>query len=683
MIKDKLLENNIELIPISDIEITHDPNETVGYDLTVEDFYTFSSYDGVFVQDTMAVYHPLTNEAQIDIQTKMMRTENFDTMSEVNFSLSKEMCAGLYMISKDIKTKSSPISVTDKELNEAKNPYIPVVYRGKQTTTGRALINSAFPSSFPFIDKMVTKSDINKLIPIILEKYGQQQALDTFSKLKDIGFKFATILAPTITIDDIEIPDSIIKLKEKLKKATPDEAQDLLKQMESLLKEHLKNSGLYDIIESGSAKGWGQPMQLLVAKGIIADPKGNVLPTITASFADGLTNTEYFNAASGARKGIADRVLNTATTGYFSRQLAYVLNSVELDRYLKDCKTKRTLSFKLTSDLAKRMKGRYVLVNDKVQLFNENDFKIGSTIYLRSPIFCESPKICHTCYGELLKRHKSPYAGIIAAQLVGESGTQTIMKSFHTGGAIKIIKIDILKDIVQNDPLVILDSVKKYLEQKENSLVCLKDCIITLNLEDYPLPGDVIFQDEESNIRCKSLVCSIEFDDLIFNIILDYTVLLQNEEIIQQTKEILKLKYLKDSTILTVPMQTDDTKSQITYANRLLGGREIYKDANHLFLKFFNIYAPLRSMDIVHMEILLSQVLRDKKNNSLPARLGKTWDPVMMNIKKIVFKTSFIQGLAFENINEAIKTGLITEEPGEASILERVLTGELSVDKKK
>jgi hypothetical protein len=86
-------------------------------------------------------------------------------------------------------------------------------------------------------------------------------------------------------------------------------------------------------------------------------------------------------------------------------------------------------------------------------------------------------------------------------------------------------------------------------------------------------------------------------------------------------------------------------------------------------------------MDSVHIEVLLSQALRDKSNPSIPARLGKKWNPTMINIKQIVFKTSFIQGLAFENVNEAIKTGLITEEGGEPSILEKVLTGTL-VEKK-
>jgi len=394
-------------------------------------------------------------------------------------------------------------------------------------------------------------------------------------------------------------------------------------------------------------------MQILVAKGIISDAEGKVLDPIKGSFSDGLTNKEYFKAASGARKGIVDRVLNTADTGYMSRQLAYVLNSVEIDPKIIDCKTKRHLSLRLTKDIMSRLTGRYIIKGSSVEVFNPNKHKPGDVINLRSPMFCESNKLCHTCYGDLLKRHRSPYAGVIAAQIVGEAGTQSIMRTFHTGGAVKVFHRNILDDILQNDPLTTKQSVAKHLSQAENQLIANQDCVITIHTEDYPLPGDFVFNDNSTNIIAKALVCRIEFSDVIFSVILDYPVELQVYEKEKIGKEILKLYYKKNSTILEIPMQTEETKEQIQYVRRLLGGREIYKDADHLFLKLFAIYGPLRDMDSIHLEVLLSQALRDRKNPSIPARLGTRWDPIMINIKQIVFKTSFIQGLAFENINES------------------------------
>ena len=640
-------------------------------------------FNADFDGDTMAIYHPITNEAQLEVQEKMMRGEAGESGSAVTFELSKEMCVGLYTMTKDIKRTTPPIQVFDKDLASANDPYVPVKYRGRTTTMGKAIFNSAFPPSFPFMEQVVTKKFVNGLIPVILEKYGQEQAITTFSALEQIGFKFSTIIAPSITLDDIQLPTSILQLKKKLDNATTEEASALLKEMQKLLVEHLKKTGLYDLIESGAGKGWSQPMQILVAKGLIADPSGKVLPPVKGSFADGLTNSEYFTTAAGSRKGIIDRVLNTADTGYMSRQLAYVLNSVEIDPQLRDCKTKRHLSFRMTKEMKGRFNGRFVVHGNKVEEFDPAKTKIGDVVNLRTPIFCESPKLCHVCYGKLLMRHRSPYAGVMAAQLVGEAGTQTIMKTFHTGGAVSIKERDIRYDIVQNDPLTTSQIVNKNLGQTDNQLFTKRDMTLTLMLSDYPLPNDMVFSDDESEIMLKSLVCKVEYDDTIFNIILDYPAILKvyDHEIIG--KEILKLNYDKDSTVLEIPMQTDDTKAQIQYVRRLLGGREIFKDANHLFLKLFAVYGTLRSMDSVHLEVLLSQALRDKSNQSIPARLGKKWDPTMINIKKIVFKTSFVQGLAFENVNEAIKTGLITEDGGDPSILEKVMTGSLVETKRR
>jgi UDP-N-acetylglucosamine enolpyruvyl transferase len=104
-----------------------------------------------------------------------------------------------------------------------------------------------------------------------------------------------------------------------------------------------------------------------------------------------------------------------------------------------------------------RLYGRYILVGNKVTLFNPNDFKPGQAIQLRTPIYCESKKICHTCYGELIKRIKSPYVGVIAGASIGERGTQLIMRTFHTGGAATLAQHDILQEIIDNDPLANLE----------------------------------------------------------------------------------------------------------------------------------------------------------------------------------------------------------------------------------
>lgn len=408
-----------------------------------------ADFDG----DAVAIYHPMTNEAQAEAKEKMMRLTSGTSSSQLSFEMSKEMWVGLYIITKN-KSGTIPAKlITDADIDTIKNPYTPVKYRGELTTAGKAIFNYCLPPRYPYQKDIATRAVVGKILQTLSEKATPELFKATINKLRNQSFKWATITAPNMSLDQFELPKEIYQIKEKLKTSTPEQAQVLLEGAQKIVQKELKDTGFGDLVEAGSTKGWGQPMQILVAKGIIADPDGNVLDPIAGSFADGLSNEDFFKASQGARKGIIDRVINTADTGYMARKLAYLLNTVELSRDLKDCKTTGTLDLKLTADLAKRLTGRYVLKGGTLMSFKEAKIKIGEIIHLRSPIYCKSPKMCHACYGKLLERHKSPYVGILASMIIGERGTQLIMKTFHTGGAVSLIKRDMLSDIINNDPM--------------------------------------------------------------------------------------------------------------------------------------------------------------------------------------------------------------------------------------
>lgn len=634
------------------------------------------TFNADFDGDQMALFHPLTKQAQQEAKDKMMRGEGSKHSNYVNYDLSKEMVAGLYTMTKNVKYAKSPVAVTPEMIENGTDPYIPVKFRGKNTTLGRAIFNEAFPSSFPFIDETVTKKIVNGLIPDVIRKYGEDVSIKVFSKLEKIGFKFATIMSPTLTLDMIEMPESIMRIKKKIPGSSPEEAAKLIDEAKVLMIKHLKDTGLYDLMESGAGKGWSQPSQILIAKGVIADPKGNLLPPIEGSFADGLKTTEYFSAASGARKGMADRALNTATTGYFTRQLVYVLGPAEASATNRDCKTKRHLTLRLTNDIIGRLTGRYIIrPGGKVDLFDKSKFKPGDTIRLRTPIFCESKKFCHTCYGKMLQRHKTPYVGILAGSLIGERGTQLIMQTFHTGGAATLVDHDILQEVLDNDPLIEV-SLKNYLTQTANNLLVNKEAKLTIDLSNYEMNNNI--QINEDHIWVNHLLSRVEFSDTIFNLILDYPVHIKKVKMEMIEKDYIICQYLPNDILLEVPLQTSEIKEQVNYVNRLLGGKVVFKDPSHMVNKVLKVYGgSVSNLDLCHFEVLISQVLRDKKNQALPARMGKTWDPVMMNIKNAVFASGFVQGLAFENVNKAIETGLIAEGEIEPSILGKLITGEV------
>lgn len=225
------------------------------------------------------------------------------------------------------------------------------------------------------------------------------------------------------------------------------------------------------------------------------------------------------------------------------------------------------------------------------------------------------------------------------------------------------------------------DPITNYLKQEENFLIASKPLKLVISLDDYTLDYDLVINDENKQIEAEALVSRAEFDDKIFNVILDYPVYIWfgngMEEGYEKTETTIELNYGEGETILEVTMAEENIEEQVKYVERLLGGKEIYKDATHLYNKLSEVYFPVSDADSVHFEILLSNVLRDKNDISQPARLGKTWNPTMVNIKDIVFKSNFMSGLAFEDINKATKTGLTTEKEPEPSVIEKLMRGTL------
>ena len=252
--------------------------------------------------------------------------------------------------------------------------------------------------------------------------------------------------------------------------------------------------------------------------------------------------------------------------------------------------------------------------------------------------------------------------------------------TFHTGGAAKIKSRDALTDMINNDPHLDRDILSKLLIQKDSDLIVLKDGKLTLELEDYDVADDLLIDEESGTIWLKSLLGVYETTNgEKINLILDFSCEIYTPSgLTKEGKDRIIINYKENDRFMTVPMETENIKELVLYLKRLIGGKEIFRDTTHLLMKLYKIYGPISDMDLVHLEVLLSQCLRDKDRPILPARIGKNpHDPIMFNIKKNVFNTSFLQGLAFENVGEAIRTGLTSQFELEPSVLEKVLLGTL------
>jgi hypothetical protein len=226
--------------------------------------------------------------------------------------------------------------------------------------------------------------------------------------------------------------------------------------------------------------------------------------------------------------------------------------------------------------------------------------------------------------------------------------------------------------------------ITKYIEQDGDTLIVRQPCKLTISMTEYRLNQNIEIKESEKIIWMNSLLSQIEFSDIVFNIILDYPVEVQIKRMEYIPKERIILNYEKGDMLLSVPFATVEIKEQVTYIERLLGGNEVYKNPEHMLKKIMDMYGKsISDLDLVHFEILVSQVLRNRSDTSLPARLSKKWDPVMMNIKNIVFNVGFIQGLEFENVRKAIDTGLTTSHDLEPSVMEKLMTGELVKGRKR
>jgi DNA-directed RNA polymerase subunit beta' len=351
-----------------------------------------------------------------------------------------------------------------------------------ETTIGRLLFNAVLPNDYPFINAEVDRKKLAFLVDDLIQRYGIESIPGVMDKIKEFGFLYATVSGITWSIDDVVVPKNkyeiINKAEEKVSVVQEQYDTGLLShnekrernieiwtaakdEIEKSIQESMDKSGsVYDLVKSGARGSMGQLTQMAGMKGLIVNTAGETIDfPIISSNKEGLTPIEYFITTHGARKGLADTALNTAKAGYLTRKLFDVAQDCLVTE--KDCGNKEgvTLS-KITSSgievsIAKIAKGRFLAedVKDKDGnvLFKRNHFLSRddaanievagiADISVRSPLTCKTlDGICIHCYGSDLGKNKivelGEAVGTVAAQAIGEPGTQLTMRTFHAGGA--------------------------------------------------------------------------------------------------------------------------------------------------------------------------------------------------------------------------------------------------------
>ena len=370
------------------------------------------------------------------------------------------------------------------------------------STAGRFLLASVLPKhhkiKFTIIDRLLAKKNVSEIIDTIFRFCGQKETVIFCDRIKSLGFKHAFKAGISFGKDDLIIPktkvdlinqtkkqieeyekqysDGLITRGEKYNKVvdiwskcTDTVANEMMKEISSAQKifpdGRIETNSVYMMADSGARGSQAQMKQLAGMRGLIAKPSGEIIETpIMANFKEGLTVLEYFNSTHGARKGLADTALKTANSGYLTRRLCDVAQDLQVT--IKDCGSKSSINIteiieggNILVSLSERVLGRTPaqdikhpitgeVIIKKKKLLDETDCEVidaaaVKSIQVYSVITCIAPKgVCQTCYGRDLSRGKlvsiGEAIGMIAAQSIGEPGTQLTMRTFHVGGTAQI-----------------------------------------------------------------------------------------------------------------------------------------------------------------------------------------------------------------------------------------------------
>ena len=474
-----------------------------------------TAFNADFDGDQMAVHLPLSNEAILEAQLLMLQSHNIlsPASGDPITVPSQDMVLGLYYISKirpGAKGEGlifygpeeaiiaynegrvemhAPIKCMVKDVDENDNVFSHIV----ETTVGRIIINGIVPDEVGFVNEVIGKKTLKKVITKVIKTVGMARACHFLDGIKNLGYRMAYEGGLSFVLDDIIIPaekeqivqdghdaieqiqqnyafglitdkdrysqviDTWTKVNDKLKKT-------LMKQMTEADQGF---NAVFMMLDSGARGSADQIAQLAGMRGLMAKPQkagadgANIIENpILSNFKEGMSVLEYFISTHGARKGLADTALKTADAGYLTRRLVDVSHDVIITE--EDCGTLRGLvctalkdGDRVVASLAERILGR-VSVHDIVnpstgelivasgeeiteRIAEEIESCGIESVEIRSVLTCESKKgVCMKCYGRNLATskmvHRGEAVGVIAAQAIGEPGTQLTLRTFHAGG---------------------------------------------------------------------------------------------------------------------------------------------------------------------------------------------------------------------------------------------------------
>ncbi len=557
---------------------------------------TCAAFNADFDGDQMAVHVPLSLEAQLEARVLMMSTNNILSPSNGKPIIvpSQDMILGIYYLSQppvqtervdgyfvntseiehaletgQIKVHSRIVSrfeTVDEKGNTKFEKHI--------STAGRFLLSNIIPKNennkFSLIDRLLPKKVVSEIIDHVFRFSGQKSTVIFCDKLKDIGFKHAFKAGISFGKDDLLIPNNKEQLIDETKKLIADYegqyaeglitrgekynkvidawskctdrvASEMMKRISAteVTEQGLNINSVFMMADSGARGSAAQMKQLAGMRGLIAKPSGEIIETpITSNFKEGLTALEYFNSTHGARKGLADTALKTASSGYLTRRLCDVAQDLTVTKVKCDNPGSIVLSEVLEGgnimvSLSERALGRVTAQDVKNPLTGDVIIKKEEMIdeaacekidaagvkllKVYSVMTCSSKEgVCATCYGRDLSRGKMVHVGeaigMISAQSIGEPGTQLTMRTFHVGGTASVKQESQIVSNSEGTLKIVNTNLIK--DSKNNQIVMGRNTEISieddngLQVASYKVPyGSKLFFENEQKVKKGAKIC--------------------------------------------------------------------------------------------------------------------------------------------------------------------------------
>ncbi len=683
------------------------------------------AFNADFDGDQMAVHLPLSQDAQKEASEIMLSSRNLlkPASGDPIATPSQDIVLGCYFLTKIDETafgNGRRFSHKNEALLAHENAVVMINAPIKigptrdelETSVGRIIFNSILPIGFRYVNELMNKKTLSRLVGEIINQYGIEASADVLDNIKKIGFEYATKSGTSWGMADLQTPpekESLVKgAEEEISVIRGQFADGLLtdserrgrvvaawkKVVDKLNKEIVPrtlsaHSSVYSIIDSGARGSWSQPGQMMGMKGLVQNPKNEVIELpVRSSFKQGLGVLEYFISTHGSRKGLTDTALKTASAGYLTRRLVDVSQDVIVQE--DDCKTDKGIEIRRAdglsfgSSFASRLFSRTILQDVKVErkiLAKANEIidrqasydiekAAVDSVFVRSPMTCETLfGVCSQCYGYDLGTNKKvaigSAVGIVAAQSIGEPGTQLTMRTFHIGGVAGA-------DITHGLPRI--EELFEARPPKGKALLADEDGVVAA-IENKGVFNIIRFAPKDATKKAKLTEYQIPRNVEIF--------VKEGEEVLKGT--ILSEGHVDLKELFELKGRTDVERYVVNEVQKIYLSEGASISNKHIELIIRQMFSRVKIKesgdttfvegDVVEKSVFFEVNRRVRRNGKLPAK-GKT---MLMGITKVALSTeSFLSAASFiETAKVLINAAIESKIDKLRGLKENVIIGRL------